>query len=75
MALITLRDPVLVAKQAAEVDLLLATAGCGSRSASVGTERSSERLGVDPATRGRRIEEMVPLVRRLCGRRLGHPPW
>ena len=42
MALVTLRDPVLVAKQAAEVDLL-SRAGCGSRSASAGTARSSGR--------------------------------
>ncbi len=33
---------------------------------SVGWNREEQiALGVDPATRGRRIEEMVPLLRRL----------
>ena len=64
MALVTLRDPVLVAKQAAEVDLLLARPATarGQRRMEPEEQRA---LGVDPATRGRRIEEMVPLLRRL----------
>ncbi len=64
MMLVTLRHPVLVAKQMAEVDLL-----CQGRlrlGVSVGWNREEqEALGVDPATRGRRIQEIVPLLRRL----------
>jgi len=64
MALVTLRDPVLVAKQAAEVELL--SRGRLRLAVSVGWNREEQRaVGVDPATRGRRMEEMVPLLRRL----------
>jgi probable F420-dependent oxidoreductase len=64
MALVTLRSPVLVAKQGAELSLL-----SGDRvrlGMSVGWNREEQvALGVDPATRGNRLEEMVPLLRRL----------
>ena len=72
MALITLRHPVLVAKQAAEVDLL--SRGRLRLAVSVGWNREEQvALGVDPATRGRRIEEMVPLLRRLWTEDCRHP--
>jgi len=64
MLLVTLRHPVLVAKQLAELDLLSrARLRVG---VSVGWNREEQQaLGVDPATRGQRIDELVPLLRRL----------
>ena len=62
--LVTLRPPVLVAKQLAELQLL-----SDDRLrvvASVGWNREEQAaLGVDPSTRGARLEEAVPLIRRL----------
>ena len=64
MALVTLRNPVLVAKQGAEVSLL--SGGRARLGVSVGWNREEQAaLGVDPSTRGERLEEMVPLLRRL----------
>ncbi|HMK12361.1 MAG TPA: TIGR03619 family F420-dependent LLM class oxidoreductase [Acidimicrobiales bacterium] len=64
MALVTLRSPVLVAKQGAEVALL--SRGRVRLALSVGWNREEQvALGVDPATRGKRLDEMVPLLRRL----------
>jgi probable F420-dependent oxidoreductase len=64
MALATLRHPVLVAKQGAEVSLL--ARGRVTLAMSVGWNREEQvALGVDPRTRGKRLEEMIPLLRRL----------
>jgi probable F420-dependent oxidoreductase len=64
MLLATLRSPVLVAKQAAEIDLL--SKQRLRLGLSVGWNREEQvALGVDPATRGARLDEMVPLLRRL----------
>ena len=64
MLLVTLRHPVLAAKQLAEVDLL--SAGRVRVGVSVGWNRDEQvAVGVEPSTRGRRIEETVPLLRRL----------
>jgi probable F420-dependent oxidoreductase len=62
--LITLRHPVLVAKQMAELQSL--SEGRLRPVASVGWNREEQwALGVDPATRGERIDEAIPLIRRL----------
>lgn len=64
MLLLTLRPPVLAAKQAAEIDLL-----SGERlrlAVSVGwNTKEVEALGVDAGTRARRIEEQVEVMRLL----------
>lgn len=64
MLLLPLYPPVLAAKQAAEVDLLLQ--GRLRIGASISwNPRESEALGVDPTTRGTRFEEQVVVMRRL----------
>src|SRR5262245_48208030 len=64
MYLVTLRSPVLAAKQLAEVDLL--SGGRLRACVSAGWNREEQvALGVDPRTRGRRLEETITLLRRL----------
>jgi probable F420-dependent oxidoreductase len=58
------RQTVLAAKQAAEVDLL--TRGKFRMGVGIGWNRVEyEALGQDFRTRGRRLEEQIPLMRRL----------
>ena len=66
------RQTVLVAKQAAEVDLLTRRAASGSASASAGTRWSTRRSARTSPTAGTRLEEQVALLRRLWTERVGH---
>src|ERR1700678_2678538 len=62
---LTFRDPVLLAKQCATIDVLsdgrlLPAFGIGSPMAP-----EWEALGLDPASRGRRTDEALEIIRRL----------
>jgi probable F420-dependent oxidoreductase len=69
VVLLPLYPPVLAAKQAAETDLL--SGGRVRLVAAIGwNDRECAALGVTPATRGRRFEEQVELLRRLWAERV-----
>ena len=63
--LLPARHPILVARQLASISAL--APGRLTLAVGVGGEDRNEMamLGVDPATRGRRIDEALPLLRRL----------